>query len=125
MARPGTFKPGNKAGVGNRGPAARPKIITDVIIAKLNEIAEKGKGGKPDRAVVWKLVDELFEHAMAKTVKVGKGKNAKEVRILGDLSAMIHIFDRAEGKATQKIGTDGEDGTSLTIVFSKEDAGVL
>ncbi len=111
MGRPGTFKVGNKVGVGNAGPAARPRIVTDVIIAKLHEV-NKTTG----RAEVWKLVDELFEQAYAR--EVGKGKD--KVRILGDLSAKMHIIDRAEGKPIQGHSMD-TGGGKVTFVFEPGD----
>lgn len=107
MGRPGTFQKGNKVGVGNKNAASRPRIVTDVIIAKLNEV-DKTTG----RANVWSLVDELFEQAMAKTV--GKGKN--KVRVLGDLTAKKEIIDRAEGKAVQGHSLD-TGGGKVTFVF--------
>lgn len=119
MARPGTFQKGNKVGVGNKNAASRPRIVTEVIVAKLNEVSKT-----THRANVWDLVDELFEQAMAKEVvsRDAKGKVIKKdgkpvkVRVLGDLAAKKEIIDRAEGKAVQGHNLD-TGGGKVTFVF--------
>jgi hypothetical protein len=89
---------GNKAAVGNPGPGPRPRLVTSVIIAKLNEIDPKTK-----RENVFKLVDKLWALAVPK-------KDSKP----GDLQAMKEIIDRADGKVRPAPEGDG-DGNTLTI----------
>lgn len=126
MGRPGTFQKGNKAAVGHKGVGpARSRIITQCIVAKLNEIDPKTK-----REHVFRLVDELFEQAYARETPMldPRGKQMKDadgkkltVRVLGDLSAKKEIIDRAEGKPVQGHSLDSEGGGRVTIVFEAED----
>lgn len=120
--RPGAFTPGNKVGVGNQN-AVRGKLVTDVIIAKLNEVDPRDP---KRRALVWRFVDELFEHALSREVTVGKGTQKRKEKILGELSAMFHIIDRSDGRPVQGIGFEaGTGGGKVTLVFEPEDGKVL
>lgn len=104
---PHRFAPGNTHSVGNPGPS-RSKAITSVIIAKLNEV---NKDDPKRREHIYALVDELFDLALGyHTV------NRKRVKGAGDLSAIVHIIDRAEGKIPTTIQGD-EEGGGVTIIF--------
>ena len=121
--KPGTFKPGNKFGVGGPGPFARGRPITSAIIAKLHEVDKN-----TSRENIWELVDALFALAKGgeRKMRVREGGKfvTKNVDDKPDLAAIREIADRAEGKPVQTHGLDGAPGAKVTLVFEpgEEDA---
>jgi hypothetical protein len=109
------FQPGNKAA--KNADHGRNRPITQAIIAKLHEMS---KTPGVNKEYIYQLVDELFEHALSKMV--GKGKN--KVRVLGDLDALKHIIDRADGKPVQGVGFQNDGDGKVTILFGEDEKNI-
>ncbi len=109
----GQFKPGNKAAAGNPGPH-RGRPITQAIIAKLHEVDQT-----TSKENIYLLVDELFEQAISRDVKIGTGAKARTIRVKGDMRAIQEIIDRAEGKAVQAHAVEG--GGKMVFMFESGD----
>ena len=97
MARPGTFKKGHKLAKGSNGQIRRD--LTIELISQLNETLtdKNGINRLKLQVVVSNLIDQATEHVPilnAKGEEIGVEK--------GDLTAIIHIFDRLEGRPTQR-----------------------
>jgi predicted transcriptional regulator len=84
------FQPGNKAAVG--ADHSRRKVLTQALIAELNEIDPKTKMTR-----LRNIVRALIENAEAK-----------------DNQAIMAIFDRIEGRPVQAIAND-DDGAPFVI----------
>ena len=114
MARAGTFKKGHKFGKGSNGQLRRD--LTVELISQLNETLKDEK--KIDRPklyyVVKNLIDRAIEHVPV------YDKDGKQVGVeKGDLTAIVHIFDRLEGRPTKKV--DAKTETTVREYKSLED----
>jgi hypothetical protein len=89
----GSFKKGNKAGIGNAGPGGRGKFLTQALISQLNELDPKTKMMRAH-----KVVDAL--------IKAASG---------GDVPAIKEIFDRIEGKVPMG-GNETSEPIKVTII---------
>jgi hypothetical protein len=78
--RPGTFQKGHKLAIGSRGQIRRD--LTIELISQLDEIFDKRQ---PSVTKMDRVVSNLVEHAMR-----------------GDPAAIKEIFDRVEGRVSQK-----------------------
>lgn len=98
----GPFVPGNKYGVGNRGPG-RPPICTATLISQLNEVDHKTK-----KAKIHLLVANLIKLALGYTTKRKIDGKLRTVEIQPNLAAIIEVFDRVEGKVRQNVDISGQ-----------------
>jgi hypothetical protein len=78
--RPGTFQKAHKLAIGSRGQIRRD--LTIELISQLDEIFDKRQ---PSVTKMDRVVSNLVEHAMR-----------------GDPAAIKEIFDRVEGRVSQK-----------------------
>lgn len=93
------FQKGNNA---NPNGARRPRIVTQQIIAALNETAEEG----PTKLRA--LVNKLIELALG-----------------GDIAAIREVIDRAEGKVPQMVTGDAEQYRRATELSDDELVGAI
>lgn len=99
-----TFKPGQRAAVGNRGPGPRHAICTQVLVSQLNEI-----DNTTGREKIHRLMDTLYKLAVGYTrkrrvISVDKETGvAKEVvlseDVPPDVTAIKEVIDRVQGKS--------------------------
>lgn len=96
------FKKGNKLAKGSNGQIRRD--LTIELISQLNEVMDKKH---PDRIKLQGIVSNLIAHALDHVPILNK--DGEEVGVeKGDLTAIIHIFDRLEGKPTLKAEVKGD-----------------
>jgi len=109
-----TFKKGNKLGKGTQRQFRRD--ITLELVSQLNEFAkdENGVSRSKLHLVVRNLVDRAVEHVPV------FDKDGHEIGVeKGDMQAIIHIFDRLEGKPRQTLEAKTE--TTIREYRSLED----
>lgn len=95
MARSNTtFKLGNRAAVGGRGPS-RPNVCTQVLLSQLHEIDKTTKKEK-----VHLLCEQLLKLALGFEYRaLNKDGDAIKVQVPPDLAAIKEVIDRVQGKA--------------------------
>jgi hypothetical protein len=100
MAKTSTsFKRGHKFGKGSNGQLRRD--LTIELISQLNEIDKVNAGTGAGRLKLHRIVENLILQACGIDERDAEGNITKRDR--GDLRAIQEIFDRLEGRVTQKI----------------------
>jgi hypothetical protein len=117
------FEPGHKFSLGGRSQAR--KDLTVELVTQLNSTL-KDKSNV-DRTRLSRVVRKLVEHATGEADdKFENGKLIEEGR--GSLSAIIEVFDRLEGRPTQKVDVQNdaprEQRSLETVLLSLIESGL-
>lgn len=103
--KPGTFKPGNKLSIGNRGYTKAHRHTKQLISSILrHELEKKIKNKDGDVAT-------YAARLCKRLVSIGVFGGDKEA-----VRAIAEIFDRTEGKATQRVEHAGDPDQPVQMV---------
>jgi hypothetical protein len=110
-----TFKKGHKHAIGSNGQLRRD--LTVELISQLNEVAKDPDG--VHRPKMHRLVRNLITQATTSADEHNeKGKLVKEGA--GNLTAILAVFDRLEGKAPQSITGPNDGPVQLELKTAEE-----